>query len=66
MPKGYRIIEPKFNLYYAGPSGIGPRFGATRENAHVFKTYNEAYGATAHYAFVGCKIEDPEGKVVAE
>lgn len=62
IPKGWRIYDPKSGSYYAGPSGIGPRFGATRKTAHVFLTALETVSAMGHWAFSGCCLETPDGK----
>lgn len=66
VPKGWRIFDPKSGSYYAGPSGIGPRFGATRETAHVFLTALETVSAMGHWAFSGCCLELPDGKLHSE
>jgi hypothetical protein len=62
VPKGWRIYDPKSGSYYAGPSGIGPRFGASRKTAHVFLTALETVSAMGHFAFSGCSLETPDGK----
>ena len=62
VPKGWCIYDPKSGSYYAGPSGIGPRFGASRKTAHVFLTALETVSAMGHIAFSGCCLETPDGK----
>ncbi len=60
LPKAWRILHPN-GTYYAGWTGIGPAFGATRENAQRLSSEQEALFASGHYGFVGCKLERPDG-----
>lgn len=64
--KKWRIFEPKHRTYYAGPSSIGPMFGATREKAATFDSALEAVRAMGHWAFIGCRLELPNGKLQSE
>ena len=60
---GWRIFNPKSKSYYVGMSEIGPRFEATREAAAVFKSAYKAVAAMGHWAFAGCRLELPSGKL---
>lgn len=66
LPKKWRIIDPKSGTYYAGPSGIGPRFGATREAAMTFGSLAEAAQTMGHWAFATCRIELPDSSLHPE
>lgn len=62
-PRKWRIFEPKSGTYYAGRSGIGPCFGATRSTAMFFDSADEAVREMGHWAFTGCWLEMPSGKL---
>lgn len=57
-PRAWRIRHSN-GTYYAGPSGIGPRFGATRRDAATFASAEAASRSMLHWAFAVCHVEDP-------
>lgn len=63
MTSSIRIFH-KNGTYFKQWTRIGPMFGATRDEAAVFKTRLEAAREMRHYSFASCKIEVDDGKTV--
>lgn len=51
------VIRKSEGNYYKGLSPIGPRFGATKEEACEFADEIAASKAMSHFAFSDCEIE---------
>ena len=62
MQKTERLwrIKHQNGTYYKGPSGIGPIFVATREEARLFASATDAASVMGHWAFAMCEIENPD------